>query len=192
MSSRPGQLYILSAPSGAGKTSLTHSLIERLSLAGRRACFSVSYTTRKSRPGEQNGIDYHFVTPEKFAAMVEDGDFLEHAQVFDRQYGTGRAATEALLAEGTDVILDIDWQGARQVREAMPEVITIFIKPPSLEELERRLIARGQDDDVTIASRMAEAEAELSHIGEYDHVVVNDDYDTALDELQALFLAEQV
>lgn len=120
--------------------------------------------------------------------MVSAGEFLEHAQVFDRAYGTGRQATESLLDQGVDVILDIDWQGARQVREAQPDVVTIFIEPPSLNELERRLTARGQDDDVTIARRMRDAEAELSHKNEYDHVVVNDDYDTALNELEALFL----
>lgn len=183
-----GRLFILSAPSGAGKTTLTHGLIERMTAAGRRAQFSVSYTTRGPRPGEENAVDYHFVTPEQFQSMVEADGFLEHAQVFDRAYGTGREATESLLAQGVDVILDIDWQGARQVREARPEVVTIFIEPPSLEELERRLQLRGQDDDVTIARRMRDAEAEMSHKDEYDHIVINDDYDAALNELEALFL----
>lgn len=183
-----GRLFILSAPSGAGKTSLTHGLIERLDAAGRPARFSVSYTTRPPRPGEQDGVDYHFVSQEHFQRMVDAGEFLEHARVFDRAYGTGRTATDELLNKGVDVILDIDWQGARQVRGICPEVVTIFIEPPTLEELERRLQARGQDDDVTIARRMRDAEAELSHKDEYDHIVVNDDYDTALNELEALFL----
>ncbi len=185
-----GKLFILSAPSGAGKTTLTHGLIERLKVAGREAQFSVSYTTRAPRPGEQEGVDYHFVSTEQFASMADSGEFLEHAQVFDRVYGTGNGATEALLAQGIDVILDIDWQGARQVRKAKPDVVTIFIEPPSLKELERRLISRGQDDDVTIARRMRDAESELSHKGEYDHVVINDDYEKALNELEALFLKD--
>lgn len=185
-----GKLFILSAPSGAGKTTLTHGLIERLKVAGREAQFSVSYTTRAPRPGEQEGVDYHFVSTEQFASMADSGEFLEHAQVFDRAYGTGNGATEALLAQGIDVILDIDWQGARQVRKAKPDVVTIFIEPPSLKELERRLISRGQDDDVTIARRMRDAESELSHKGEYDHVVINDDYEKALNELEALFLKD--
>lgn len=188
--SPPGRLYILSAPSGAGKTTLTHGLIERLSAAGRSARFSVSFTTRAARPGELDGVDYHFVSTDAFNEMAEAGEFLEFAQVFDRAYGTGKAATDALLSEGVDVILDIDWQGARQVRAACPEVVTIFIEPPSLDELERRLQSRGQDDDVTIARRMRDAEAELSHKDEYDFVVINDDYETALNELEALFLAQ--
>lgn len=185
-----GRLFILSAPSGAGKTTLTHALIDRLEAAGRRAQFSVSYTTRAPRQGERNGVDYHFISQDAFDEMVQAGEFLEHARVFDRSYGTGRKATESLLAAGVDVILDIDWQGARQVREAVPDVVTIFIQPPSLQELERRLQARGQDDGVTIARRMRDAEAEMSHVDEYDYVVVNDDYETALSELETLFLRD--
>jgi guanylate kinase len=182
----PGRLIVIAAPSGAGKTSLTRALIERLAARGIRGEFSVSYTTRAARPGERDGVDYHFVSPERFADMVAQDAFLEHAEVFGRRYGTGREVTERLLADGRLVFLDIDWQGARQVRSRKPDTLGIFIRPPSLAELERRLRARGQDDEATIARRMRAAEEELSHAGEFDHVLVNDDFDRTLGLLEAL------
>ena len=181
-----GRLVVIAAPSGAGKTSLTRALIERLAKRGIQAEFSVSYTTRAARPGEREGADYHFVTPEVFAGMVANDAFLEHAEVFGRRYGTGREVTERLLAKGCHMFLDIDWQGARQVKAHRPGTLGIFIRPPSLAELERRLRARGQDDDATIARRMQAAEDELSHAGEFDHVLVNDDFDRTVGQMEAL------
>lgn len=183
-----GRLYIVSAPSGTGKTSLTHALIDQLAERGRKARFSVSYTTRKPRPGEKQGKDYHFISTEEFQQMVNTDAFLEHAEVFGRYYGTGREVTEQVLDQGVDLILDIDWQGAQQVRRSRPESVSIFLKPPSLTELERRLRRRGQDDDATIAMRMEEAEAELAHASEYDHVLVNDDFQHTLMEMISIFL----
>lgn len=187
-----GTLFIVSAPSGGGKTSLTRALVPRLAARGQAAAISVSYTTRASRPGEQDGVHYHFVDEPRFLAMVERGEFLEHAQVFGRRYGTGRNKTVELLARGVDVMLDIDWQGAQQVRRLMPHARSVFILPPSADELERRLRGRGQDDDATIARRMAEARAEMSHWQEYDFLIVNRDFEQALDELAALFVASRL
>lgn len=183
-----GRLYVISAPSGAGKTSLTHALIERMAERGRSVRFSVSYTTRAPRSGERDGRDYHFVDAATFARMVEGGEFLEYARVFDYAYGTGRAETERLLAAGHDVVLDIDWQGARQVSAAMPTVTRIFIMPPSRDELERRLRDRAADDDDAIGRRMAEADEEIAHSEEFDHIVVNDEFDAALDRLERIFV----
>lgn len=179
---------MISAPSGAGKTSLTHALIDRLAGRGHRARFSVSYTTRAARAGEVDGDDYHFVSMADFEAMIGRGEFLEHARVFDRYYGTSAVETERWLADGQDVVLDIDWQGAAQVRECAPGVITIFIRPPSRAELERRLRARASDDDAQIARRLAEAEDELARAAAYDHQIVNDHFDDALDALERIFL----
>ncbi len=179
-----GQLIILSAPSGAGKTTLAHALAKRMAAQGLRMAFSVSYTTRAPRPGEKDGVDYHFVDDATFGAMVERGEFLEHAGVFGRSYGTGRAATEDMLAKNDWLILDIDWQGARQVRAQWPQVRSIFIEPPSLPELRRRLEGRGQDDAATIEARMAQAESEMSHADEFDLRIVNDDLPTALAALE--------
>ncbi|MEW6167105.1 MAG: guanylate kinase [Pseudomonadota bacterium] len=187
-----GKLFIVSAPSGGGKTSLTRALLPRLAGCGVDAVISVSYTTRAPRSGEQDGVHYHFVDESRFLAMVERGEFLEHAEVFGRRYGTGRARTERLLADGYDVILDIDWQGARQVRAQLPEVQSIFILPPSLRELERRLRARSQDDDETIARRMRAARLEMSHHDEYDYLVVNEDFERALQQLAAIFVAARL
>ena len=183
----PGQLYVISAPSGGGKTSLTRALIERLAARGRTARFSVSYTTRNAREGEREGVDYHFVSVDRFKQMIAEEAFLEHARVFDRYYGTSRAETERWLAAGQDVILDIDWQGAEQVRARAPEAVTIFIRPPSRAELERRLRARASDDEAAITQRLAEADDELAHADDYDYQIVNDTFDRALDELEALF-----
>ena len=188
MSRRPGgNLYIVSAPSGAGKTSLTRALISKLAELGIKAAISVSYTTRAPRPGEQDGVHYHFVDEAKFLAMIAHGDFLEHAEVFGWRYGTGRAKTEALLAAGSHVILDIDWQGGRQVRQKTPQARSVFILPPSLAELERRLRDRGQDKDEVIAARMQQAQAEISHYAEYDSLLINEDFHRALAELAGIF-----
>lgn len=180
-------MFVVSAPSGGGKTSLTRAAVERLNQQGHAAAISVSYTTRAPRPGEQDGVHYHFISVVQFEAMIGRDEFLEHAKVFDRYYGTGRAATETLLARGCDVILDIDWQGGRQVRQKIAHAVSVFILPPSREELERRLRGRGQDSDETIARRMAQARDEMSHYGEYEHLIVNQDFGEALTELLAIF-----
>lgn len=176
------KLFIFSAPSGCGKTSLARALIE----SRDDIAIAVSHTTRAMRPGEQDGVDYFFVDVPTFESMINNGAFLEYARVFDNLYGTSVAAAEALMAQGKHVILDIDWQGARQVRERYPEVTSVFIVPPSVEVLEQRLRGRGQDDDATIARRMQGARKELDHQREYDHIVINDDFNAALAELDAL------
>ncbi|MFG6176378.1 guanylate kinase [Halomonas sp. THAF12] len=183
-----GTLFIVSAPSGAGKTSLVRELIE--SLDGIQV--SVSHTTRPRREGEVDGVNYHFVDQAEFERMIGEGDFFEHARVFDNYYGTSRRAVENLLAAGQDVILEIDWQGARQVREQVPDAVSIFILPPSREELERRLSSRGTDEHAVVASRMREAVSEMSHFNEYDYLVINDDFTTALRELQSLVIARRL
>jgi guanylate kinase len=180
-----GNLYIISAPSGAGKTSLVKALIERLS----DVSVSVSHTTRKPRPGEVDGVNYHFTDVERFMRMIAESAFLEHARVFDNFYGTSRAGVEAQLADGKDVILEIDWQGARQVRAAYPAAIGIMILPPSRSALESRLQGRGQDPDEVIARRMRDAVSEMSHHGEFEYLVFNDNFDVALDDLAAIFRA---
>jgi guanylate kinase len=187
-----GSLVIVSAPSGGGKTSLTRALVPWLAERGVAAAISVSYTTRAPRPGEQDGAHYHFIDDARFAAMVADGEFLEHAEVFGRRYGTGRGRTQDLLDQGVDLILDIDWQGARQVRAQVPDVASIFILPPSLEELERRLRSRGQDSDEVIRRRMAAAMDEMAHYPEYAHLLINADFQRALEQLGALFLERRL
>lgn len=185
---RNGTLFIVAAPSGAGKTSLVKALLQRM----EDIRVSVSYTTRAPRPREQDGIDYHFVSPDRFGAMVAEGAFLEHATVFDRSYGTGRDWVMRQLAAGTDVILEIDWQGARQVRTAFPGNVGVFILPPSRDELERRLRARGQDGDDIIQRRMRDAQSEMSHYDEFDYVIINEDFDRALSELMAVVVAQRL
>ena len=182
-----GTLYIVSAPSGAGKTSLVRALLERLDAIQ----VSVSHTTRAMRPGEADGVNYHFVDEATFKRMIERGDFFEHAQVFDNRYGTSRPAVQALLAAGTDVILEIDWQGARQVREQMSGVVSVFILPPSREALRERLSARGTDNASVIDRRMRDAVSEMSHFNEYEHVIINDDFEEALAHLVGLVLSER-
>lgn len=177
-----GRLYVIAAPSGAGKTSLVKALLER----HRGLRVSVSHTTRKARPAEIDGRDYFFVAPEQFAALRAQDEFLEHAQVFDNSYGTSREQVESALASGADVILEIDWQGARQVRARMPEAETIFVLPPSREALEQRLRSRRTDSDEVIARRLRDAVADMSHWDEFDYVVVNDDFDQALGELTGI------
>lgn len=176
------RLFVISAPSGAGKTSLVRALMGRE--PGLR--FSISYTTRPQRTGEQDGQHYFFVAPDRFQAMVEEGAFLEHARVFDNCYGTARSQVEELLASGHGVVLEIDWQGARQVRAAMPDAVGIFILPPSRSELERRLRSRGTDSDTVIRRRLADAATDISHWDEFDYVVVNDDFAAALQALSEI------
>lgn len=183
-----GTLYIISAPSGAGKTSLVNALVERVP----GMVLSVSHTTRPQRPGETDGQHYYFVDAAEFQRMAERSEFLEYAQVFGNRYGTARAQVEEQLRAGNDVILEIDWQGAQQVRDAMPEAISIFILPPSLDELERRLRARGQDSDAVIERRMREAVSEMSHYREYDYLVVNERFEEALDELVSIVHARRL
>lgn len=177
-----GTLYVISAPSGAGKTSLVKALLEKMVKIG----VSVSHTTRGARPGEVDGVNYNFVTVDEFQTMSGDGGFLEHAEVFGNYYGTSQAWVEDKLKMGEDVILEIDWQGAQQVRRLIPEMKSIFIVPPSREALSERLSSRGQDSEETIAARMSEAVDEMSHYGEFDYLVVNDEFDVALEELIAI------
>ncbi|MFO1405986.1 MAG: guanylate kinase [Steroidobacteraceae bacterium] len=179
---RRGRLFVVAAPSGAGKTSLVRALMER----ERGLRFSVSYTTRPQRPNEVDGRDYHFVTRGQFDRMVDEGRFLEHATVFGNSYGTGRDQVEESLAAGQDLVLEIDWQGARQIRAALPECHSIFILPPSRAELERRLRGRGTDDEAVIRRRLGEAADDMTHWREFDYVVVNDDFGQALDLLAAI------
>jgi guanylate kinase len=183
-----GTLFIVSAPSGAGKTSLVKAL--RQSLSGFTV--SVSHTTRAQRPGEEHGRDYFFVARPEFERMIEAGEFLEHARVFDNYYGTARSTVEAALAGGQDVLLEIDWQGARQIRMLMPDCVSVFVLPPSRKTLEERLNARGQDDPETIARRMRDAISEMSHYREYDYLVVNDDFEQALAELRSIVVASRL
>lgn len=187
-SAASGTLYIISAPSGAGKSSLLKALLET---GGAGMALSVSHTTRAPRPGEVDGVDYHFTDVEHFTAMVEADEFLEHARVFDNFYGTSRQAVEQQLADGQDVILEIDWQGARAIRARMPDTVTIFILPPSRAELEARLTARGQDDVGVIARRMRDAVSEMSHYDEYDYLIINDVFEVARDRLAAILQARR-
>ena len=182
-----GQLYIIAAPSGAGKTSLVKALHEHLN----GVAVSVSHTTRQSRPGEEDGLHYHFVDHARFEHMVAAGEFLEHARVFDNFYGTARSSVESGLAAGLDVILEIDWQGAQQVRTAFPDALSIFILPPAREVLESRLRGRGQDDDQIIARRMRDAVTEMQHYAEFDFLVINDVFEEALRELACIFRANR-
>ena len=177
-----GHLFLVTAPSGAGKTSLVRALLKD----HPNLKFSVSYTTRQQRPNEKHAHDYHFVDKPEFERMVAAGEFLEHAQVFDNYYGTSRKAVEAEMAAGRDILLEIDWQGAAQVRRLMAEAVSVFILPPSRAELERRLRDRGTDSDEVIARRLRDAAGDMSHWSEFDYVVVNDVFDQALGELAAI------
>jgi len=188
MSATTGTLYIVSAPSGAGKTSLVKALVD----AQPQARVSVSHTTRAMRPGEVDGVNYHFVSREEFLARLERNEFLEHAEVFGNLYGTSQRWLEQTLAEGYDLILEIDWQGAQQVRRLMPQAKSIFILPPTQEALRQRLNNRGQDSDEIIEKRMREAVSEMSHYVEYDYLVINDDFAHALIDLQSIFRANQL
>jgi len=186
--SEPGILFVVSAPSGAGKTSLLRQLVP----ADDRLVMSVSHATRGMRPGEVEGVHYHFVSVGRFELLVEEGAFLEHAQVFDNYYGTSEAAVRDPLARGRDVVLEIDWQGARQVRRRFPEAVSLFVAPPSITALRERLSSRGQDSEEIVDRRMADARSELSHYPEYDYLVINDDFETALAELRAIVTAERL
>ncbi|UIP32359.1 guanylate kinase [Stutzerimonas kunmingensis] len=188
MSATTGTLYIVSAPSGAGKTSLVKALVD----AQPQVRVSVSHTTRTMRPGEVDGVNYHFVSREDFLARLERNEFLEHAEVFGNLYGTSQRWLEDTLAEGFDLILEIDWQGAQQVRRLMPQAKSIFILPPTQEALRQRLNNRGQDSDEIIDRRMREAVSEMSHYVEYDYLVINDDFAHALIDLQSIFRANQL
>lgn len=173
---------MVSAPSGAGKTSLLRALLD----SEKDLVLSVSHTTRPPRPGERDGVDYHFVAADEFESMVGAGDFLEHATVFGNRYGTGRAQVNASLSCGVDVILEIDWQGARQIRQAMPESVQLFVLPPSREALGRRLRDRGTDSGRVIEARLRAAGGEIAHLREYDYLVVNDDFDRAVSGMRAV------
>ncbi len=183
-----GVLFVVSAPSGAGKTSLVRALLGR----DPALRLSTSYTTRAPRPGEVDGEHYHFVDRARFEQMVREGAFVEYARVFDNAYGTAEASLVEALERGEDLLLEIDWQGARQVRERLPEAVGIFILPPSLAALEQRLRGRGQDSDEVIARRMAQARDELSHYGEYDYLILNDRFDDALVQLVSVVAAERL
>lgn len=188
MTAHCGTLYVISAPSGAGKTSLVAAVLE----ADSRLRVSVSHTTRPPRPGEVDGKNYHFVPKERFQEMIEKGVFLEHAEVFGNYYGTSQVWVNEQLTQDCDVILEIDWQGAQQVRRLRPDCVSIFIAPPSLVELRRRLELRGQDSAEIIEKRMQEATEECSHHGEYDYLVLNDDFADALADLLSIVRAERV
>lgn len=183
-----GQLYVISAPSGAGKTSLVAALLRQ----EPKVRVSVSHTTRAARPGEQDGTHYHFISKSEFEQRIQEGDFLEHAQVFDNFYGTSQQSVEAMLNEGLDVILEIDWQGAQQIRRLRPDMISIFIVPPSIAELRVRLTGRGQDSAEIIQRRMQDAVNEMRHYNEFDYLVINDAFDLALAELTTIFRAQRL
>jgi guanylate kinase len=185
-----GTLYIVSAPSGAGKSSLISALLETNPTYAMKV--SVSHTTRGMRPGEEDGVHYHFVQKEHFEELIKNNEFLEYAEVFGNYYGTSRVWIEQNLAKGIDIFLDIDWQGGEQIRQQMPEAKSIFIIPPSNGELERRLNARGQDSDAVIAKRMSEAKSEMSHYAEYDYLIINDDFDASLMDFKAIIRAERL
>ncbi|MFT5062687.1 MAG: guanylate kinase [Gammaproteobacteria bacterium] len=192
MTTASGNLYVISAPSGAGKTSLTRKLVEQLNHPAQTVAFSISTTTRAARPGETHGVDYLYVDKPQFQEQINQAAFLEHAQVFGNYYGTSQAQVELELKKGRDVILEIDWQGAQQVRKQAPNCISIFILPPSRAELERRLRSRGQDSDDVINGRMREAVNEMAHFAEFDYLVINDYFDLALSQLNAIFQANRV
>lgn len=185
-----GTLFIVSAPSGAGKSSLIDALLKRFNLDDKLK-LSVSHTTRAPRPGEIDHVSYHFITNEEFEKLIERNAFYEYAHVFDHYYGTSREIVEQWLNEGKDVLLDIDWQGARQIRRQTPDAKGIFIVPPSLEELNRRLVTRATDAPEVIEKRMSKAISEISHYNEYDYVIVNDDFDESLLNMRSIILSNR-
>lgn len=183
-----GTLFIVAAPSGAGKSSLVNAVLA----ATPGIALSISYTSRAPRPGERHAQHYHFVGKEEFERMVAAGDFFEHALVHGDYKGTARQSVEPQLAAGQDVLLEIDWQGARQVRLRVPDALSVFILPPSRQALDTRMRSRGQDSEAVIAQRLAAAREEMSHYGEFDFLIVNDDFDTAVREIQSIFLASRL
>jgi guanylate kinase len=183
-----GNLFVIAAPSGGGKTSLTRALLER----ERGIRLSVSYTTRPPRPGEQHGVDYHFVSADRFAALKDSNQFLEHAHVHGNWYATSATWLKSQVSAGQDVLLEIDWQGAAQVRVLIPESVHIFILPPSLESLEERLVRRGQDDAATIARRLDAAREEIRHCVEFNYVIINQEFASAVDDLTAVVRATRL
>ena len=188
MTSATGNLFVVAAPSGAGKTSLTRALLEREPAIR----LSVSYTTRAPRPGEVDGTHYHFVTPERFAQLKDAGEFLEHAHVHGNWYATSSTWLKGQVAAGHDVLLEIDWQGAGQVRKLIPESVQIFILPPSLDSLRQRLNLRGQDDAATIERRLTAAREEMRHCSEFDYVIINQDFASAVEDLRAIVRASRL
>ncbi len=183
-----GSLFIVAAPSGCGKTSLVKALIEKT----QDLCVSISHTTRKARPGEVHGKNYFFISKEEFDQINNQDGFIESAQVFDNYYGSAKQTVKDLLATGQDVILEIDWQGARQVKKAFPEAIGIFIIPPSIKTLRERLTDRGQDDSTIVDRRMQDAVSEMQHYDEFDYLVINDDFNIALEDLSAIIHAQRL
>jgi len=183
-----GNLFIITAPSGAGKTSLVRALLA----ADSQIKLSISYTTRKPRPGEVDGVDYYFVDEAQFLQMLGEGDFLESAEVHGARYGTSQMRVDTALQASNDVVLEIDWQGAAQVRSLYPQAISIFILPPSMEALQQRLTNRGQDSGEVIARRFAAAREEMSHVGEFDYVTINDKFEVALEDLQAIVRTQRL
>jgi guanylate kinase len=186
---KAGMLIVVSAPSGGGKTSLVNALLK----SDENLCVSVSHTTRPSRPGEQDGVNYHFTEATNFQALVAEGEFLEHAEVFGNHYGTSKSSVASNLAAGQDVILEIDWQGAQQIQASYgAELLSIFILPPSQEALRQRLRGRGQDDDKVIAARMATAISEMSHYRDYEYLVINDAFDHALADIRSILRSRRL
>ncbi|KRA15040.1 MULTISPECIES: guanylate kinase [unclassified Lysobacter] len=183
-----GTLYIVAAPSGAGKSSIVNAVLAR----DPNISLSISFTSRQPRPGERHAEHYHFVSAEEFEGMVEAGDFFEHARVHGDWKGTARQSVEPQLSSGRDVLLEIDWQGARQVRNKVPGAVSVFILPPSRQALESRMRTRGQDSEEVIQQRLAAAREEMSHYGEFDYVIVNEHFDTAVDEMCAIFVASRL
>lgn len=183
-----GSFYIVTAPSGAGKTSLVKALVA----TDNSLCVSVSFTTRSLRPGEEDGVNYHFISNDSFMEMLRNGDFLESAEVYGNRYGTSQKWVDEKLNTGRDVILEIDWQGAEQVRNLFPESCSIFILPPSLQALHDRLEERAQDDEETIERRMLEAVSEMTHLSEANYLVINDEFDTALDDIRAIIRSRRL
>lgn len=188
MSTRRGCLFVVAAPSGAGKSSLVNAVLAR----EPEISLSISFTSRGPRPSERHAQHYHFVSEDEFRGMIAAGDFFEYAQVHGDYKGTARQSVEPFLEAGRDVLLEIDWQGARQVREKVPDCVTIFILPPSREELERRLRTRAQDSEETILRRLADSRGEISHAHEFDYIVINQDFDRAVDDLLAIVRAQRL
>lgn len=183
-----GTLFIVAAPSGAGKSSIVNACLAR----DANIALSISFTSRAPRPGERHAEHYHFIGEAEFQAMIDAGDFFEYARVHGDWKGTARQSVEPLLAQGRDVLLEIDWQGARQVRQRVPDAVSVFILPPSRAALEERMRKRGQDSEATIAQRLAAAREEMSHYGEFDYVIVNEHFDTAVDDMCAIFVASRL